>query len=85
MKDLLSRIYIGAGAPKMAHVAALAVEADTLEGAPAKDTVHRVLTAPGVPPGQADAVAVACVLAGEAGWNAPDTIARVRALWVAAA
>ncbi|MEV7711218.1 hypothetical protein [Streptomyces sp. NPDC088270] len=70
-------------APPVARIAGLIADSD-LPGMPSKDTVHRIIGGSDVPPSQPDTVAVAAVLARQAGWDIDDTVMRVRALWVAA-
>lgn len=68
----------------MEAVAAAIAEDQDLAGAPNKATVHRCLASVEVPPNQADAVAVAIVLARMAAYDLDDTRTRVRELWVQA-
>ncbi|MET9503929.1 hypothetical protein ABZY42_19755 [Streptomyces sp. NPDC006622] len=84
LKDLLYEAYLAAGAPSLDVVTALIAADDDAPGAPARDSVHRILSAPALPPSQADVVAVATVLAREARWDPADTVARARTLWVRA-
>ncbi|MFE1795178.1 hypothetical protein ACFW9L_03320 [Streptomyces sp. NPDC059517] len=84
LKDLLYELYLAAQAPTLDDIVAAVERDDELSGAPSRDTVRRCLTAPEVPPLQADAVAVATVLARWAAWDTPDTVQRVRQLWIAA-
>ncbi|MFE4019274.1 hypothetical protein ACFXPZ_17955 [Streptomyces sp. NPDC059101] len=83
MKDLLYRLYIEAGAPPVARIAEL-IALDDLPGLPSKDTVHRIIGLPEVPPSQPDTVTVAGALAKEARWDVDDAMERTRELWVAA-
>ncbi|MER6351988.1 hypothetical protein ABT186_09095 [Streptomyces sp. NPDC001634] len=84
LKALLYRLYVEAGAPTLEEIARLAREDQRLPGAPSRDGVLRVLSKPEVPANQADAVAVAVVLARLARWDAADAARRVRDHWVAA-
>ncbi|MBM9503180.1 tetratricopeptide repeat protein [Actinacidiphila acididurans] len=84
LKDLLYELYAAAGAPSLDEMAADVAEDDDLPGAPSRDTIGRCISSPTLPPGQADAVAVAVVLARRARWDEDDAAARVRALWVEA-
>jgi hypothetical protein len=84
LKDLLYEAYLAAGAPSLDGITADIAEDDGLPGAPSRDTVHRCLSSPDVPAAQADAVAIAAVLARQASWNEDELASRVRALWVQA-
>ncbi|GGY33099.1 hypothetical protein [Streptomyces djakartensis] len=88
LKDLLYEVYLAAGAPSLDEIAEDIDSADTedreVPGAPSRDTVRRVISAPPLPPSQADVVTVAVVLARRAAWDAQDLAGRVRGLWVAA-
>ncbi|WP_330342618.1 hypothetical protein [Streptomyces sp. NBC_00557] len=84
LKDLLYEAYLEAGAPSLDTIAAGIAADDDLAGAPGRDTVHRVISDPVLPPRQADAVAVARVLARTAAWDEADLAGRVRTLWVRA-
>ncbi|WP_370136452.1 tetratricopeptide repeat protein [Streptacidiphilus sp. EB103A] len=59
-------------------------EDDGLDGAPSRDTVFRILSAPQVPAKLADVLALAAVLARDAAWSVDDAVQRVRNLWVQA-
>ncbi|UGY92469.1 hypothetical protein [Streptomyces gobiensis] len=89
LKDLLYEVYLAAGTPSLDEIANdiandIASDDQGLSGAPSRDTVRRVISDPGLPPGQADAVAVAVVLARRAAWEVRDLAGQVRALWVEA-
>ena len=84
LKELLYRLYLEAGAPTLEHIAALVAADDDLPGAPEKDTIARCLGSPDLPTSQLDVVAIATVLAREAGWDPSDAAAGARALWVRA-
>ncbi|MGW1728410.1 helix-turn-helix domain-containing protein [Streptomyces sp. NPDC002306] len=84
LKDLLYQVYLAAGAPTLSDIAGDIANDDTLAGAPSRDTIHRVLSAPELPRLQADALAVAVTLARRAAWDPVATEARVGDLWVAA-
>lgn len=84
LKDLLYEVYLAAGAPSLDDIAQAIDEDTTLLGSPSRDTVRRCISDPTQPPQQADAVAVARVLAVQAAWDADGLAARVRELWVAA-
>ncbi|MFE2823400.1 hypothetical protein, partial [Streptomyces sp. NPDC059271] len=84
LKDLLYEVHLEAGAPSLDEITEDIAADDDLEGAPSRDTVRRVITDGERSGQQADAVAVATVLARRAAWHAPDLAERVRALWVQA-
>ena len=84
LKELLYRLYLEAGAPKLEHIAALIAADDSLPGAPEKDTINRCLGSPDLPANQLDVAAIATVLAREARWDPHDTVTRARSLWVQA-
>ncbi|MGW0401452.1 hypothetical protein ACWD0E_27035, partial [Streptomyces sp. NPDC003002] len=85
MKDLLYEVYLAAGAPSLDVIAReIAAEDDSLLGLPSRDTIRRCISGSVLPPGQADVVAVAVVLARYAAWDRQDLAARVRGLWVEA-
>ncbi|MFF4554386.1 hypothetical protein [Streptomyces sp. NPDC001422] len=84
LKDLLYEVHLEAGAPSLDEITEDIAADDDLEGAPSRHTVHRVITDGERSGQQADAVAVATVLARRAAWHAPDLAERVRALWVQA-
>lgn len=84
LKDMVYELYLEAGAPLLDEIAARVVEDDQLPGAPGRDTINRIIGGTGVPPSQADVVAVATVLARAARWDEHDAAARVRGLWVSA-
>ncbi|KOX33449.1 hypothetical protein ADK67_06185 [Saccharothrix sp. NRRL B-16348] len=84
LKDLLYEMYLAAGTPSLDKMAADVAEDDELSGSPSRDTIRRCISSPTLPPGQADAVAVAVVLARLARWDEDVVAARVRALWVEA-
>ncbi|KUN55492.1 hypothetical protein AQJ46_49580, partial [Streptomyces canus] len=82
LKDLLFEVYTAADEPSLDEIAAAIAENDTLLGSPSRDTVRRCISDPSVPAQQSDAVAVAAVLAGWAGWDANALAYRVAELWV---
>lgn len=84
LKDLLYEVYLAAGAPSLDEIAADVAADDALAGAPGRDTISRCISAPDLPPGQADAVSVAVVLARRAVWDEHDLAGQVRGLWVRA-
>ncbi|MFF0143294.1 hypothetical protein ACFYRN_43720 [Streptomyces sp. NPDC005227] len=84
LKELLYQVYLEGGAPSLDTITAAVADDDELPGAPGRDVIRRAISDPGVPPDQADAVAVARVLARRARWDEDDLSARVRALWVQA-
>ncbi|MEW2267961.1 hypothetical protein ACGF5T_30875 [Streptomyces sp. NPDC047853] len=84
LKGLLYEVYLAAGAPSLDEIAEDIADDDGLDGAPSRDTVHRVISDCQRPGRQADVVAVAQVLARGAAWDAPDLAERVRELWVQA-
>ncbi|MEV5795663.1 hypothetical protein, partial [Streptomyces sp. NPDC052192] len=84
LKDLLYEVYLAAGTPSLDAITGDIADDNSLDGAPRRDTVRRVISDPVQPPSQADVIAVAQVLARRAAWNAPDLVGRVRDLWVQA-
>ncbi|MEU6919325.1 hypothetical protein [Streptomyces olindensis] len=84
LKDLLYEVYLAAGAPSLDEITADVAGDDGLAGAPSRDNVRRCISAPSLPPSQADVGAVATVLARRAAWDHQDLTGRVRELWVAA-
>nr|WSS66340.1 hypothetical protein OG284_36600 [Streptomyces sp. NBC_01177] len=84
LKALLYEVYLAAGAPSLNEMTQDIAASDDLEGAPSRDTVHRVISDGERPGQQADVVAVARVLARRAAWDAASLAARVRELWVQA-
>ena len=84
LKELLYQLYLEAGSPTLERIAALVANDDGLAGAPEKDTIARCLGSGDLPANQLDVVAIATVLAREAGWDPRDAAARARALWVQA-
>ncbi|MFJ8150566.1 hypothetical protein ACIQ6R_36875 [Streptomyces sp. NPDC096048] len=84
LKALVYELYLEAGAPSLAEIAAWVAGDDQLQGAPEKDTIHRIIRDRVVPSSQADVVAVVTVLARAARWDHRDAAGRARALWVAA-
>ncbi|NGO10067.1 transcriptional regulator [Streptomyces sp. HC44] len=84
LKELLYRLYTEAGAPTLEHIATLIADDDALPGCPSKDTVQRIISSPELPPRCHDAVAVAGVLAREAGWDVADAMSMVSKAWTEA-
>ncbi|MFE5899990.1 hypothetical protein ACFQ67_21670 [Streptomyces sp. NPDC056488] len=88
LKDLLYRTYLAADAPTLDDIAADIADADgddrAIAGAPSRDTVHRCISSAELPAKQADAVAVAVVLARRAAWDEADITRRIRKLWMQA-
>jgi hypothetical protein len=84
LKALLYRLYIEAGIPTLDEIAALVAGDGDLAGAPARDTVRRCISGADLPASQADAVAVATVLARQARWDPDDAARRIRESWVQA-
>ncbi|KDN86136.1 hypothetical protein [Kitasatospora cheerisanensis] len=82
-KEYLYRLYLDAGAPTLAGIAAAVGERDDLPGAPGKDTVARILRGDTLP-GRDDAVSVAAVLAVRAGRPPEEAQEAVRARWAEA-
>ncbi|MFJ6636713.1 hypothetical protein ACIQMR_35915 [Streptomyces sp. NPDC091376] len=68
------------GAPSLDEITADIAADDGLDGAPSRDTVHRVITDGERLGRQADVVAVATVLARRAAWDGPDLAGRTREL-----
>jgi hypothetical protein len=52
LKDFLYELYLYAGAPTMDVIAAGIAADDDLIGAPSRDTIHRCLSSPELPPSQ---------------------------------
>ncbi|MFI5727032.1 hypothetical protein [Streptomyces cyaneofuscatus] len=84
VKELLYEVYLAAGAPSLDEITGDIAADDGLDGAPSRDTVHRIITDGERSGQQADVVAVATVLARRAIWDAQDLAGRVRELWVRA-
>ena len=84
LKDLLRQLYERASPMTLDEIESAVGKDDGLPGAPSRDTIHRCLSAPGVPANQHDVVSIATVLARRAGWDPADAAARVRDKWVAA-
>ncbi|MFJ4931617.1 hypothetical protein [Streptomyces sp. NPDC088736] len=84
LKELLYEVYLAADAPSLDEITKDVASDDSLDGAPSRDTVHRVLTHSERPGTQADVLAVATVLGRRAAWDAPDLASRARELWVQA-
>lgn len=88
LKDLLYEAYLAAEAPTLDDVAADIAGADAddqaLTAAPSRDSVHRCISSAELPAKQADAVAVAVVLARRAAWDEEDLSRRIRSLWIQA-
>jgi hypothetical protein len=84
LKALIYELYLQAGTPILDEMAAWVAGDDELAGAPGRDSIHRVIGDAGLPPSQADVVAVVSVLARAARWDRDDAAGRARDLWVAA-
>ncbi|MBP0449419.1 hypothetical protein J5Y04_07610 [Kitasatospora sp. RG8] len=84
LKQLLYRLYLGAGRPTLDHMAALVAADDRLPGSPPRDAIGHLIGSPGLPAQQADTLAVAVVLAREARWSVPEVRATVLDLWTRA-
>ncbi|WP_329177471.1 hypothetical protein [Streptomyces sp. NBC_01477] len=82
LKDCVYRLYAEAGTPPVAHIASEIEKDDSFRGSPSKDTVHRIIGSPDLLAGQEDVVAVAVLLAREAGRDTREVGDRVRRLWV---
>jgi hypothetical protein len=82
LKNLVYELYLGAGTPSLDEIAAAVAEDDQLPGAPGRDTINRIIGGSGMPPSQADVVAVTAILARAARWDEHDAAARARGLWV---
>ncbi|MFJ9952127.1 tetratricopeptide repeat protein [Kitasatospora sp. NPDC091207] len=83
-KDWLHTLYVEAGVPSLADITAAVRLDDSLDSAPKRDSVRRLLRSPH-PGGQADAVAVAVALAGLAGVDPAVVGGQARELWIRAA
>ena len=86
LKDLLYELYLQAGTPTLDQIASWIAEDkhEDLAGAPARDTIARIIGDAGMPPSQADVRTVATVLARAARWDPDDAAGRARDLWVTA-
>ncbi|MFF3441805.1 hypothetical protein [Streptosporangium sp. NPDC002721] len=84
LKVLLYELYVQADRPSLDDIAAAIAADDDLPGAPARDSVNRIIGSPQLPPNQADVVAVVRVLARQARWDEADAAAQARSLWTAA-
>ncbi len=86
LKDLLYKLYLQAGTPTLDQIASWIAEDqhEDLAGAPARDTIARIIGDAGMPPSQADVRTVATVLARAARWDPDDAAGRARDLWVTA-
>ncbi|MFD9592065.1 tetratricopeptide repeat protein [Kitasatospora sp. NPDC059973] len=83
-KDWLNTLYVEAGVPSLADITAAVRLDDSLDSAPKRDGVRRLLRS-SHPGGQADAVAVAVALAGLAGVDPVVACGQARELWIRAA
>ncbi|WP_433474935.1 hypothetical protein ACQPZP_40705 [Spirillospora sp. CA-142024] len=81
---MVYRLYLEAGAPSLEEMTDWVATDDDLPGAPERDSIHRIVHDDGMPPSQADVVAVVTVLARAARWDSEDAVRRARDLWVAA-
>ncbi|MFE9674674.1 hypothetical protein ACFYO5_11240 [Streptomyces sp. NPDC006259] len=81
LKDLLYDLYTAAGTPSLTNMAAAISDDDSLPGAPSRDTIARCISSPTLPPGRADAVSVAVVLARWAKRDHDHAADEVRRLW----
>ncbi|MFF2022159.1 hypothetical protein ACFVW2_10185 [Streptomyces sp. NPDC058171] len=84
LKDYLYQLYAEAGTPPVQHIASEIEKDDSFRGSPSKATVHRIIGNPELAAGQEDVVAVAGLLAREAGRDESPVVQEVRRLWVAA-
>ncbi|MFG3494306.1 hypothetical protein [Streptomyces sp. NPDC047928] len=84
LKEFLYELYVEAGTPTVADIARWIRDDDGHAGSPSKDAVHRIIASAELPAGQADVMAVASVLAQEAGWDAAHASWQARRLWVTA-
>ena len=86
LKALLYQLYLQAGTPTLDQIASWIAEDKhgNLAGAPARDTIARIIGDAGMPPSQADVRTVATVLARAARWDPDDAAGRARDLWVTA-
>ncbi|MFJ8608115.1 hypothetical protein ACIRH0_13080 [Streptomyces sp. NPDC093675] len=84
LKSALYESYLAAGAPTLDDIAADIADDGELEGAPSRDTIRRCLSSSDVPAQQADAAAVAIVLARRAAWNDEEFALLIRSLWIKA-
>src|SRR5579859_7640834 len=84
LKALLYELSLRAGPPTLDAITAAVAADDELAGAPGRDTIARIIGAPGMPASLADVAALATVLARAASWDPDDAASRVRDLWVAA-
>ncbi|GAA4638206.1 hypothetical protein GCM10023196_095020 [Actinoallomurus vinaceus] len=84
LKALVYELYLEAGAPSLDEITVWVAQDDGLPGAPERDTIHRIIRDTGLPPSQADVVAVVTALARAARWDRDDAAERARNFWVAA-
>ncbi|MEV6641104.1 hypothetical protein [Amycolatopsis sp. NPDC051371] len=84
LKAHIYELYLAAGAPSLDTMTEWVAADDDLAGAPARDTIRRIIRDPVTPPSQADVVAVVSVLATAAGRDTGQAANAVRDLWVAA-
>ncbi|MEV0537804.1 helix-turn-helix domain-containing protein [Kitasatospora sp. NPDC050463] len=83
-KDRLYQLYLGAGVPSLDDIATAVLLNDSLEAAPGRDRVNRLLWSAELGL-QQDAVAVAGILAVMAGLDPASAAEQARELWVQAA
>ncbi|MFF2123500.1 tetratricopeptide repeat protein [Kitasatospora sp. NPDC058184] len=83
-KDWLHELYATAGMPSLTDIVAAVRTDDTLAAVPARDSVNRLLRSSSLG-SQADAVAVAVVLARMAGKEPVTEFERAQSLWIQAA
>lgn len=84
LKDLLYQTYLAADGPSLDALVADVAADDDLPGSPSRDTIHRCISSPAMPPSQADVASIAATLARRAGWDAAGLAAQARDLWVKA-
>jgi predicted negative regulator of RcsB-dependent stress response len=88
LKEMLYRLYLEAGGGDLTldeiHAVAERRGTNGVAGWPGRDSIHRIIRSPTLPPSQADTVAVAAALATLARWDPDDVAQRVRGLWVRA-
>src|SRR5690348_10277744 len=86
LKDVLYELYLQAGTPTLDQIASWIAEDEheDLAGAPARDTIARIISDARMPPSQADVRTVASVLARAARWDPDEAAGRARDLWVVA-
>ena len=77
-------MYVEAGTPSLDQIATWIANDDNRDAVVGRDTIHRIIGGPGMPPSQAHLKELVTVLARAARWNPGDAVTRARDLWVTA-